>query len=256
MNLQSLYGPSLEEAKNFIQQALSRRQLLLVVGNCMVYYEGRASSKLDWGERLLIVKSDGSVMVHRPTGYEPVNWQPPGSVFQVEFEEGKLKIRAARLQPREVLNILFDKVFHVLAGDLRDEGEFSMYVTEVDMRKALMDMPELIEEGFHPLTSEKDLGESGFLDILGEDSQGNLVVVEIKRNPAGRDAVLQLERYVRRLREKTGKHVRGIIAAPEIRREAQPLLAALKLEFKPVSPKKCYEALKTTRGRKLSEFFL
>jgi len=228
--------------------------MLLVVGSCMVDYEGRASSKLDRGERLLIVKSDGSVMVHRPTGYEPVNWQPPGSVFQVEFEGGKLRIRAVRLQPKEVLNIFFDKVFHLLSADLRDEGEFSMYVTEMDMQKALLTMPELVEEGFHPLASEKELGESGFLDILGEDSRGNLVVVEIKRNPAGREAVLQLERYVKTLREKTGKPVRGVIAAPEIRREAQPLLAALKLEFKPVSPKRCYEVLKVGRGRKLSEF--
>jgi len=244
----------LEEAKVFIQHALSRRKILLVVGNCMVDYEGRASSKLDWGERLLIVKSDGSVMVHRPTGYEPVNWQPPGSVFQVEFEGGKLRIRAVRLQPKETLNIFFDKVFHLLSADLRDEGEFSMYVTEMDMQKALLAMPELVEKGFHPLASEKELGESGFLDILGEDSRGNLVVVEIKRNPAGREAVLQLERYVKTLREKTGKTVRGVIAAPEIRREAQPLLAALKLEFKPVSPRRCYEVLKAGRGRKLSEF--
>jgi hypothetical protein len=254
MPLQSLDEPGLEEAKGFIQRALSSRQMLLVVGNCMVDYEGRASSKLDWGERLLIVKSDGSVMIHRPTGYEPVNWQPPGSVFQVEFEGGKLKIRAARLQPKEVLNIFFDRIFHLLAADLKDEGEFSMYVTEMDMQRALLAMPGLVEEGFQPLAAEKELGESGFLDILGEDSKGNLVVVEIKRNPAGREAVLQLERYVRTLKEKTGKPVRGIIAAPEIRREVQPLLAALKLEFKPVSPKRCYEILKVGRGRKLSEF--
>jgi hypothetical protein len=124
----------------------------------------------------------------------------------------------------------------------------------MDMQKALLAMPELVEDGFHPLASEKELGESGFLDILGEDSRGNLVVVEIKRNPAGREAVLQLERYVKTLREKAGKPVRGIIVAPEIRREAQSLLAALKLEFKPVSPKRCYEILKVGRGRKLSEF--
>ncbi|RLI23991.1 MAG: endonuclease NucS [Candidatus Hecatellales archaeon] len=254
MSHQSLEEPSLEEAKAFIQEALSRRRMLLVVGNCMVDYEGRASSKLDWGERLLVVKSDGSVMVHRPTGYEPVNWQPPGSIFHVEFEDGKLKIRATRLQPKEVLNIFFDRVYHVFSAELRDEGEFSMYVTEMDMQKALLTMPELVEEGFQPLAAEKELGESGFLDILGQDSQGNLVVVEIKRNPAGREAVLQLERYVKTLREKTGKQVRGVIVAPEIRREAQGLLAALKLEFRQVSPRRCYEVLKAGKGRKLSEF--
>jgi len=220
----------------------------------MVDYEGRASSKLEWGERLLIVKADGSVMVHRPTGYEPVNWQPPGCVFQVEAEDETLKVKAVRFHPYEVLNIYFDRILHLLAADLKDEGEFSLYVTELDMQRALLASPQLVEEGFKPISAEKDMGESGFIDILGEDSQGNLVVVEIKRNPAGKEAVVQLDRYVKALREKTGKPVRGIIAAPDLKREAQSLLASLKLEFKPVSPKKCYEVLKAGRETKLSEF--
>lgn len=254
MPVSTLSNPSLQEAETFIRQALAQRRLLLILGNCMVDYEGRASSKLDWGERLLIVKADGSVMIHRPTGYEPVNWQPPGCAFQVELSGGMLKIRAVRFHPHEVLNIYFNRVLHLLAADLEDRGEFALYVTELDMQKALLLAPELFEEGFKPISAEKDVGESGFIDILGEDSEGNLVVIEIKRNPAGKDAVTQLERYVKALREKTGKPVRGVIVAPDIRREAHSLLAALKLEFKPLSPKKCYEVLKAGREAKLSDF--
>jgi hypothetical protein len=180
--------------------------------------------------------------------------KPPGCVFQVEASAGMLKIRAVRLQPREVLNIFFDRILQASAANLKDYGEFAMYVTEFDMKRAILASPSLLEEGFKPISSEKDMGESGFIDVLGEDSEGNLVVVELKRNPAGKEAVLQLDRYIRALKEKTSKPIRGVIAAPEIRKEAQPLLASLKLEFKPLLLKKCYEVLKLEKDRKLSDY--
>ncbi len=254
MPVKSLVEPSLEQAASFVQEAISKRNLAIVIGNCRVEYEGRASSQLDWGERLLIIKADGAVMVHRPVNYEPVTWKPPGCVFQVEASSSLLKIRAVRLQPREVLNILFDRVFQVSVASLKDYGEFSMYVTELDMKKAILTCPDLLEEGFKPISSEKDMGESGFIDLFGEDSKGNLVVVELKRNPAGKEAILQLDRYIRALKEKTSKPIRGIIAAPELRKDAQPLLASLKLEFKPIQLKKCYEVLKLEKDRKLSDY--
>jgi hypothetical protein len=224
-------------------------------GNCQVSYEGRASSTLGWGERLLIIKTDGSVLVHRPEGYEPVNWQPAGCVFQVEVEDEELRIRAARLQPREVLNIFFNRVLHLSTLTLTDEGDFSLYVSEQDMKRAILLAPKLVGEDFRPLTSEKELGAAGFVDVVGEDSEGRLVVVEIKRNPAGREAVRQLQRYIKAVGMRTERPLRGIIAAPSLTREAQALLSREGLEFKPVSLKRCYEVLKFEKTRKLSEFF-
>jgi len=64
-----------EETQRSIKEALAQRKLLLLVGNCWVNYKGRASSKLEPGERIVIIKEDGSVLVHRPCGYEAVNWQ-------------------------------------------------------------------------------------------------------------------------------------------------------------------------------------
>ncbi len=83
---------------------------------------------------------------------------------------------------------------------------------------------------------------------------GNLVVIELKRNPATKDAVMQLERYLDTLRKKVNKPLRGIVVAPELRKSAQPLLSSLKLEFVRLAPEKCFTVLKSRRDMKLSQF--
>ena len=69
----------LAEAVERIREAIRSKRLLIVVGRMEVSYAGRASSILGSGDRVLMIKPDGSVLIHRPMGYEPVNWQPPGS---------------------------------------------------------------------------------------------------------------------------------------------------------------------------------
>ena len=254
MSFSTYNSPSLEDALHIIRDALSRHMLTVLLGNCRVEYEGRASSTLEWGVRLVILKTDGSVLIHRPTGYEPVNWQPPGSSFRVEVLDDNLKLTAVRSQPKEILNIFFSQIHHILTSSLADTGEFSLYVSELDMKKAILASPSLIEEGFHPLSAEKEAGEAGFVDVFGEDRNGNLVVIEIKRVQAGKDAVLQLKRYVDALRGKFNRPIRGILVAPEIQKDAQFLLAVNNLEFKQLSPRVCYDVLKTFKVKKLSEF--
>ena len=245
----------MEEAAPVIRRSLSAQRLLILVGNCRVEYKGRASSTLDWGQRVLIVKRDGSVLVHRPSGYEPVNWQPSKCMFRVEVGAKGLSIVAARTQQKETLSLFFDRILSVDSYDLVDRGDFSLYVSEEQMKDAILARPELVEEGFRPIGSEKNLGEAGFTDIVGEDSKGNFVVVEIKRNPAGRESALQLNRYMNSIRKNIGRGLRGIIAAPELKKGTQGLLASMNLEFKAISPQKCSEVLAQQETRKISEFF-
>ena len=68
-----LVNPTLLEAESLIKKTFAQRSTLIVSGNCSVKYVGRASSTLEPGERMLIVKADGALLVHRPVGYEPVN---------------------------------------------------------------------------------------------------------------------------------------------------------------------------------------
>ncbi len=254
----SLVSPSLTECRDLISDALTKQKVLIVAGNCTVDYEGRAASKLTWGERVLIIKADGSVLIHRRSGYEPVNWQPPRCRFRTSLEEeGKLLgILATRQKPKESLRLLFDEITIALALTLVDEGEFAMHVTEEQMKQAIMLDPSIVEPGLRLISEETKMGDSGFTDVYAEDSKGRLVVIEIKRNPASRDAALQLNRYVETLRKRVNRSVRGILAAPELKSGTSTLLARLGYDFKAVSPERCFQILKPRTDTRLSEFLI
>lgn len=250
----ALENPTLSDAERLIKDALAQRKALILVGNCWVNYVGRASSRLEPGERIVMIKDDGSVLVHRASGYEPVNWQPPGCVFQTRVADDVLELRAVRRQPRESVHIHFDRVYLAAALSLADSGEFSLYASEEDMQRAVLTMPELIEDGFKPISYEKHI-EPGFVDVYGTDKAGRFVVVEIKRKTAGTEAALQLDRYVKAIRTMVNREVRGILAAPNIAKGVQRLLAQLGLDYKSLDPKKCAQVLQRTKTKKLAEYF-
>ena len=70
----------------------------LIVARCEVRYTGRLTAVLPEALRLLMVKSDGSVMVHADTGgYKPQNWMTPPTVI----EEGDGRDRRAQARRRD-----------------------------------------------------------------------------------------------------------------------------------------------------------
>jgi RecB family endonuclease NucS len=247
-------NPELSDASKIIEKAFKQRKTLIVAGLCRVDYVGRAKSTLELGERLLIVKGDGSVLVHRPVGYEPVNWQPSGSVFHVQVKDNMLEVHAVRQKPRESVRVLFSTVFMVSSLSLEDSGEFSLNATEEDMHKAILLKPSLVEDGFKPISYEKKV-EPGFVDIYGEDKNGKLVVVEVKRKTAGKEAALQLAKYIDSIKDKASRELRGILIAPSLAKGTQRILVALGLEFKTLDPKKCAEVLKKAKKPRLEAFF-
>jgi len=252
--LGAVENPDVEEAAEFVRKALSERKALVIVGNCWVEYRGRASSKLNPGERIVMIKEDGSVLVHRPTGYEPVNWQPPGCLFQTSISEGVLEVRAVRRKPSESVRVFFDRIYLLSAFSLVDDGKFSLYASEEDMQRAILVEPEIVESGFKPITYEKRV-EPGFVDVYGIDKDGKLVVVEIKRRTAGRDAALQLARYVDSIRSSVSREVRGLLVAPRLAKGVQRVLVTLGLDFKALDPKRCAEILSKPETKRLEEFF-
>jgi RecB family endonuclease NucS len=253
--LSVLIEPSLAEAKVLIEKALMQRRTLIIAGNCKVDYSGRATSKLEFGERILIIKADGSLLVHRPVGYEPVNWQPSGSVFHAQINDDLLEVHAVRQKPRESVKVMFSKILMVSALNLQDAGDFILNASEIDMHKAILLKPTLIEDNFKPISYEKKV-EPGFVDVYGMDKDGKLVVIEVKRKTAGKEAVLQLARYIEAIKVKADRQIRGIIVAPSLGKDVQSLLATMGLEFKALDPKKCAEVLKKAGPTsKLEKFF-
>lgn len=233
-----LKDPPFRLAEEAFNKGVASRKLIFMVGKCRVEYKGRAKSKLELGERLLIVKKDGALLVHRPVGYLPVNWQPPECILQASSNEEGVTVRALRKSVREEVKILFKEVKLMGVLDLSDEGEFTIHASEEDMRDAIILNPELIEEGFKVVDFEKKV-EPGFVDIYGVDKLGNLTVIEIKRGTAGREAVTQLMKYVNSLKKLSSRNLRAIIAAPKLAKGVRALMEAFNVEFKRLDPKVC-----------------
>ncbi len=123
------------------------------------------------------------------------------------------------------------------------------------MQRAILLRPSILEEGLKPITYEKRV-EPGFVDVYGIDKNGKLVVVEIKRRTAGRDAALQLAKYVDFVKTIVNREVRGVLAAPRLAKNVQRLLVTLGLDFRPLDPRKCAEVLSRPETKKLAEFFV
>jgi RecB family endonuclease NucS len=222
---------NLDEAKAVIDSALSAKRTLVVVGECTVHYHGRAASKLASGDRIVLVKSDGSFLVHQNRGMAAINYQPPkGNRISTAFEGGALVLRAQRRSPKELLEAIFTKVAFAQSFEMKDDSSIRVFGTERNLSDLLMQDLDLIEPGLKPLKRESPL-QKGMMDIFARDSRGRNVVVEIKRRTAGLDSVTQLHRYVEEVQHKLGGQPRGILCAPSITPNALKSLEKWGLEF-------------------------
>jgi len=228
-------NPSPEETKLLVDSAVSSEAILTIFARCRVHYDGRAKSELGPGDRIIIVKPDGSFLIHQKEKREPVNWQPPGSVVRLELREKPLLI-SVRRKPRETLEVELDEVYLIIVFHAEDYEELALTGSEAEMAELIFENPELIEPGFRPLYREKPI-KHGIVDVLGLDRDGNIVVLELKRRRADLHAVSQLKRYVETLREEH-ENVRGILVAPSLTSGAKRLLEKEGLEFRKLEPPK------------------
>ncbi len=253
MTVTSVHDPAHREALWELEDAFERGDLITVFGRCTVSYEGRAASELGIGDRLLVLKPDGAALVHTDEGREPVNWQPPGSTHHAAVRDGRLRIRSERSSPAETLTVRFEDVRQLAAMAVTGGRELELHGSEEDLRTRILERPELIETGFEPRETERP-SSAGPMDVFGVDAEGRPVVVELKRRRVGPDAVGQLARYVRALREeldtKTASDgngappdgedretdVRGVLVAPSVTDRAAERLADQGFEHVALGP--------------------
>lgn len=230
-----LFGPTPDALIAFLREQLATPGRWLQVGGEMeVVYHGRAASTADAGDYLLLLKPDRSLQVHAARGIKPLNWQPRIDDLDAWIEDERAVLSAERTSPPEVVRVTFLETAFALALDPRDEGGLVLQGSEAQMQAALAKRPDLIEEGLELLEVELPVGVGG-IDLYARDRDGRLVVVELKRGRAGHEAVHQLERYVRRVAEATGREVRGVLAAPDATAPARRRLLELGLEFREVT---------------------
>ncbi len=230
-----LEDPGLEDAAEFLRTGLSGHGLVVVVGACEVEYSGRASSYLGGGERVLMVKPDGSLLVHQNRSSDPVNWQPPGSSTEVKLEDDVLVVESRSNAPPEVLTAWFTDVHAATACRLVDGVDLEIRQKERDMQERIERDPSVVEEGFRVVETERE-SSYGRIDVFGRDSEGRPVIVELKRKQVGAETVDQLGRYVEDYRGRGYDDVRGILAAPGLSDGGQARIEDRDLEYLELEP--------------------
>ena len=202
-----------------------------MVGECRVRYEGRAASKLSEGDRLLIIKPDGTFLVHQGSKMAAINYQGPGAAITTAASEGGLTVTAQRLKPlKETIEVEFSRVDFAGSFEMRDDKKLKLFGSERELSGLLMQDLNVLEKGLRPLKKESAMPK-GAVDILAEDALGHLVAIEVKRRDAGLAAVTQLNRYVHELRKRKGGVVRGILCSPSITANAHKMLEQEGLEY-------------------------
>lgn len=194
----------------------------LIVARCEVRYTGRLSAVLPEALRLLVFKSDGSVMVHADSGgYKPLNWMTPPTAIDVEGSPIE-RIVVRKLKGDERLEIDVAEVLSDVEHEMAETAGLQKEGVEAHLQEALAAAPWHCAEGLRLVRREwpTDIGP---VDIMCRDEDGRWVAVEVKRIGTI-DAVEQLTRYLERLRidpELAG--CRGVLAASLVKPQARAL---------------------------------
>ncbi|MBW3001639.1 endonuclease NucS [Candidatus Woesearchaeota archaeon] len=232
-----------------LNDALRRNETVIIACNCSIRYSGRAESLLEDGDRVIIIKADNTLLVHQPSGNNPINYMKQNTTHTLVLTDKKMTLQSRNLALKENMDITINKMYFFNSQKLEDGRSIVISGTEADMAKMLYENPEMIEKGFAPVSQEEQT-KYGFIDVLGVDKDGMLTVVECKRYSADLGAVTQLRRYVERLMVSKGiSKVRGIIAAPKITPNAHKMLEDWGYSFVSVKPPKYLEDFNKKQSR-------
>jgi endonuclease len=196
----------------------------LIVARCEVRYSGRLNALLPEALRLIIVKADGSVLVHADAGgYKPLNWMTPPTVIEESAEQMLVRKRAGSSEDR--LEIAISQLLSDVTHEMGSPGEdvsLAKDGVEAHLQELLAEQPGWCGEGLRLVRREwpTDIGP---VDLMCRDADEEWVAVEIKR-VAGIDAVEQLTRYLERIHlDPAFASCRGVLAAQAIKPQARVL---------------------------------
>ena len=198
----------------------------LVVATCQIDYAGRLTAHLPSAKRVLMLKADGSVLVHSDGGsYKPLNWMSPPCTVQEDLTvDGQMEWTVTS-KTDDTLRIVITEVHHDSTHDLGLDPGLQKDGVEKHLQELLAEHPATLSEGLS-LVRREYMTAIGPVDLMCRDTDGLHVAVEIKRR-GEIDGVEQLTRYLELLNRDpllTVKGpVRGIFAAQLIKPQARTL---------------------------------
>jgi endonuclease len=190
----------------------------LIVARCEVTYTGRLSAFLPESTRLLMLKDDGSVLVHADSGgYKPLNWMTPPTV--IEEGDGTIVVRKRAGKTEDRLEIRIAEVLSEAEHEMGEAAALEKDGVEHHLQAELAARPEVIEEGLALVRREWPTA-VGPVDLMCRDEEGGWVAVEVKR-VATMEAVEQLCRYLDCVRvDRARAECRGILVAQSFKPQA------------------------------------
>jgi len=196
----------------------------IVVARCQVDYAGRLTAHLPLAPRVIMVKADGSVLVHADGGsYKPLNWMsPPCTLREGVAEDGVVEWTVTAKKTDDTLRIRLEEVYSDSQHELGVDPGLQKDGVEKHLQELLAEHTATIEDGMS-LVRREYMTAIGPVDLLCRDAAGVAVAVEIKRR-GEIDGVEQLTRYLELMnRDPQLRPVRGIFAAQEIKPQARTL---------------------------------
>ncbi len=204
----------------------------MIVARCEVVYTGRLTARLPEALRLVMVKADGSVMVHADSGgYKPSNWMTAPTIL--EESPGSMVVRKPGAEDR--LEIRIAEVLSDVTHDMGEPAALEKEGVEREFQELLADAPAWCGEGLRLVRREwpTDIGP---VDLMCRDGEDEYVAVEIKRIGTI-EAVEQLTRYLERIRTEPGLgRCRGVLAAQLLKPQARVLAQSRGIDCVEVDP--------------------
>jgi hypothetical protein len=199
----------------------------LIVARCSAIYSGRLDTVLPEALRLLMIKEDGSVLIHADSGgYKPLNWMTPPTVIEEEGEPAhRIVVRKHAGKTEDRLEITLTEVLSDVTHDMgipTDDAGLAKDGVEAHLQELLAEQPHWCGEGLRLVRREwpTDIGP---VDLMCRDADDQWVAVEIKR-VATIESVEQITRYLERLRsDPQFESCRGVLAAQSIKPQARVL---------------------------------
>jgi len=198
-----------------------RASVRIVVARCTVNYVGRLTAHLPEADRVIIVKADGSVLVHADGGsYKPLNWMSPPCTLR-EMESDPLTWEVTN-KAGERLVICIHAISHDSEHTLGIDPGLVKDGVESHLQALLAEQLDVLGIGYSLVRREYPTA-IGPVDLLCRALDGLHVAVEIKRR-GEIDGVEQLTRYLELLnRDPLLAPVEGVFAAQEIKPQARTL---------------------------------
>lgn len=202
----------------------------LVIAKCSVDYAGRLNAHLPLATRVLMLKRDGSILVHSDGGsYKPLNWMSPPCTFTTleptpeQLDAGVVEVwKVTHAKTADMLVVSLFEIVHETEHELGEDPGLIKDGVEAHLQELLAAQIELLGDGYS-LVRREYMTPIGPVDILARDEAGNSVAVEIKRR-GEIDGVEQLTRYLELMnRDPVLAPVTGVFAAQEIKPQARTL---------------------------------